>query len=658
MATAATPRDRRPRRLPPQSTYISPTTGERIKRVFTLRNASRRQNDLASGETQPLLPRSQGQQSDQPSWTEKAKQHIRSHAKDAWKFSKSSTGQGILKCSLAYALGSLATFVPAISSLIGKADSKHIVCSVTVWFSPSRTVGSMYEGVVLALIGFCYAAFIAFTSMAISMFFGQRDLLQVGHMIVLFFFCGGGLGFIAWTKQFFGHPLVNVACSLASLACVSTLVKEGTVQAGAFSEDRVRQILIMVIMGIFITTVVNMVVLPVKARRRLHKDLVKSTGLLSELLVNITRAFLVGEEDILSEGELASKPGSYVHIPETNIPFSSGKTIAKDHQSTLGSMQKNLIEAQREHYLMGSERQYHIEAKLVRCLGRLSQNLGGLRSAAYTQFAILRKAVDHTTEVRRAQFPWSNGTTSPVEIIKSRTGSISRMNMLDVINEDSEESDGRTPASWDGASTPARSKSHTSLKHTAWKTQSGSSTPNNDLLAPADMFVTFIDQLGPPAKSLVFTLQKMLDELQFGRNGTVAVDDRFQANLRSAIDLYTESRKEALATLYRSKSFNGQQPKEVLADLEEVAASCGHFSFSLLDLAEEATVYLDLLEELHAEIERSPKRRTWYWLMFWRRSDDDPEEQPRIFGETPVHDLSNHASLTDSPRYIPSPSGS
>lgn len=308
MATAAPPRDRRPpRRAPPQATYISPTTGERIKRVFTLRNASRR-NDAAGDETQPLLPRNQEHQSGKPSWTEKAKQQIRTSGQDAWKFSKSSVGQGILKCSLAYALGSLATFVPAISSLIGKADSKHIVCSVTVWFSPSRTVGSMYEGVVLALIGFCYAAFIAVTSMAISMFFGQRDLLQVGHVIVLVFFCGGGLGFVAWTKQFFNHPLVNVACSLASLACVSTLVKEGTVQAGAFSEDRVKQILIMVIMGIFVTTLVNMVVLPVRARRRLHKDLVKDTELLSELLVNITRAFLVGEEDILTEGKSDRTP--------------------------------------------------------------------------------------------------------------------------------------------------------------------------------------------------------------------------------------------------------------------------------------------------------------------------------------------------------------
>jgi hypothetical protein len=301
--TGAAARDSRPRRLPPQSTYISPTTGERIKRVFSLRDASHQLNyGSPTGERESLLPRSIQKLDD--SWSGKTKLYVRDHANSAWKFAKSSTGQGVLKCSLAYTLGSLATFVPAISSLIGKADSKHVVCTVTVWFSPARTIGSMHEGTILALIGFIYAAFISFTSMAVSMFFGQRDLLQLGHAIVLIVFCGGGLGFIAWTKQHFGHPLVNVACSLASLACVSTLVKEGTIQAGQFSEDRVVQILIMVMMGIFVTTLVNLVVLPVRARRRLHKDLVKDTELLGELLVSTTRAFLVGEEDILTQGKL------------------------------------------------------------------------------------------------------------------------------------------------------------------------------------------------------------------------------------------------------------------------------------------------------------------------------------------------------------------
>jgi hypothetical protein len=236
------------------------------------------------------------------SWQSRTKRKLQIKAKDAWKFAKSSKGQGVLKCSLAYALGSLATFVPAIGDLIGKADSKHVVCTVTVYFSPARTIGSMHEGVILALIAFCYAAFISYTSMAVSVGFASRGLLQVGHAVDLIVFCGGGLGFIAWTKQHFGHPLVNVACSLASLGCVSILVKEGAVQAGHFSNDKVSQILIMVIMGISATTLVNFVVLPVKARRRLHKDLVKDTELLGEMLVDTTRAFLVGEEDILAEG--------------------------------------------------------------------------------------------------------------------------------------------------------------------------------------------------------------------------------------------------------------------------------------------------------------------------------------------------------------------
>ena len=141
-----------------------------------------------------------------------------------------------------------------------------MVATVTVWFHPARSIGSMHEATVLAIIAFCYSGFVSFTSMGISMFFGQRDLLLVGHVIVLIVFIGGGLGFVAWTKQYFGHPLVNVACSLASLGCITVLIKEGAVQAGAFSDDRVVQVLLMVIMGVIVTTAVNVLVLPVTAR--------------------------------------------------------------------------------------------------------------------------------------------------------------------------------------------------------------------------------------------------------------------------------------------------------------------------------------------------------------------------------------------------------
>lgn len=57
-----------------------------------------------------------------------------------WTFACSPTGQGIIKCSIAYLLGSMATLVPAISRFFGSGqDSKHMVATVTVYFHAART---------------------------------------------------------------------------------------------------------------------------------------------------------------------------------------------------------------------------------------------------------------------------------------------------------------------------------------------------------------------------------------------------------------------------------------------------------------------------------------------------------------------------------------
>jgi hypothetical protein len=129
----------------------------------------------------------------------------------------SSAGRGVLKCSVAYLLASLATFVPIISGLLGRSDGKHVVATVVTYFHPSRSAGSMIEACLLALVAFMYAAFISFTSMAVSVFFGRHDLLAVGHAVVLVVFCGGGLGFVGWLKQRLGNPLVNVVCYILSV---------------------------------------------------------------------------------------------------------------------------------------------------------------------------------------------------------------------------------------------------------------------------------------------------------------------------------------------------------------------------------------------------------------------------------------------------------
>ena len=112
-----------------------------------------------------------------------------------------------------------------------------------------------------------------------------------------------------------------------------------------------------------------------------------------------------------------------------------------------------------------------------------------------------------------------------------------------------------------------------------------------------------------------------MDELPYSSESDfhIAYNPHFSTSLSEAVTLYTKAREEALALLYKNKELNTDRPMEMVADFEEVAASCGHFSFSLQDFASEMKVYLGLLEELKYEVEHRPSGRTWNWLKVWRR---------------------------------------
>lgn len=106
----------------------------------------------------------------------------------------------------------------------------------------------------------------------------------------------------------------------------------------------------------------------------------------------------------------------------------------------------------------------------------------------------------------------------------------------------------------------------------------------------------------------------------------IKINPTFRISLNKAIELYKTSRKEALELIYSQKVLTKHRPIEIEADYEEVAASCGHFSFSLLEVAEQMKEYLDALDELHLEIEERPEGRTWAWMKFWRPYPQDDRE--------------------------------
>ncbi|KAG8623140.1 hypothetical protein KVT40_008116 [Elsinoe batatas] len=600
-ANGPPPSPRHQRRILRNSTVIVPSTGERIHREFTLPalgqddDATPTNGHIGQEDAEPLL--ATHSESHNPSWIQKLTRAPRNAYHSTVSFVNSKDGRRVLKCSLAYALGTCGTFFPPISAWLGHSDGKHIMATVTVYFHAARTMGSMLEAIICALVAYVYAAFLCLTSMGISIFFAKQDMLLTGHAVVLFIWIGGGLGFIAWIKQRLGNPLVNVACSLASLASITVFVKEGSIQAGKFSEEKVVQVLKMVILGIIFTSAVNLLVFPERAQYRLNAGLTSTTDLLGDLLNAITRAFLGGTEAEL-QSDLFEK-------------------TFKDLKSSLKTLKTDLAESRLEHFVQGNEKQYRIEAEIVKCINKISQNLGSLRSAAILQFDLIR-----TTQAKDMNIPKGNlSRASSFLMAQSYVSEPEEIGGLGLKPIDEEIEEPTEPG--EGAASPALSQgpSVQTLRRTA-------------TITPADMFSTFIQQLGPPMKSLVHTLKLIMDELPFESetSDSVTINENFYSSLKSAIELFRTARRDALTSLYRNKSLYATTSLERLADYEEIAASCGHFSFALIDVAEEIANYLDLLEDLKVQHDREPHRPTYGWLKFWQKEErlrltKNPEER-------------------------------
>ncbi|KAF7719154.1 Uncharacterized protein PECH_001791 [Penicillium ucsense] len=575
------------------ATFVLPRTGQRLKGLVSLRDSAHGPNPpdnqgdsreerrgLLTGEIEP-------HHDGYGEWLSKQAQQLWARLLS---FITSEQGIGVLKCSLAYLLGSMATFVPTLSAFLGHQQGKHMVATVTVYFHPARSRGSMYRALICAMLAFWYSAFLSITSMLVENFFQDTlDLPALGHAVVVIVFCGGGLGFVGWTKQRLGDPLVNVACSLTALSTITVLTKEGAVQSGDLSLNKIIQVLKMVIMGVVFAGAVSFTIFPISARKKLRANLITTTDTLAVMLALITESFLSGSEDELK-----------------SAVFIEAET---KHKKAYSQLDKLIREAKLEHYFAGTEREYRLEKKLVRWVQDITHNMGGLRSAASLQFSLIRETLDREMQNSTGQ----SGPPHPTYYTSlERSWSFPDGAFLEPIDEQPEEesTNGGT------AGTPD---------------SNGGVKPTKQPLLPAEVFTLFISHLGPAMRSLAFTLKEIFNEIPIGPapDYKVSVHSRLLTSLDRALDLYQESRERTLNSLYQQIETITLRTPEAQADLEEVSASCGHFSSSLLEFGEQLHDLLEILDQLQLELDERPGGRSWNWLKFWRKKDagmSDPLE--------------------------------
>lgn len=588
--------------MPPNGTFIDPQTGQRSRRQFTLRGAFRDRGRTNTGDSNvsihPFFSRERFSER-----LDALGHNIKASLINSWAWLKSPSGRGVLKCVLAYSLGSLFTLWEPLSDFLGRPDGKHVVATITVYFHPSRTAGSMIEGTLIAIIAVIYAEIVSICSMATSVFFGSTlHMVALAYALVLLIFVGGAFGFVGWVKQRMNNPQVNVGSTLASLSMISILTKENAVQEHVFSNQKIVQVLKMLICGIFITVAVNLTLWRTSARAQLRDGMTKASGSLGEMLTMITHGFLSGSEEEWSTPEFAKASAGY--------------------NAAYAKMSKNLREAKFEHYFVGDEKIYQLDKAVYKSMENLAQSIGGLRSAANTQFALLKEGPEA-----------GSGNVSPSQLSPSlyRTFSSSirsHLPTLSAIDEGSDESDDE-------------------------QSVHGAPSSNPSFRSPSDIFSLFIALLGPSMKSLAFTLSEVLGESPFGEapDYDININDHFRQSLFDALSLFNENRAKALEELYKNIEHGRLRSDKIKADFEEVAAACGHFSFSLQSFGEEMSKYLDVLDDLKYATEH--RRRSWQFLALWKEFHQRQTRAPLLPFETEREAVVRPIRRSQLPRGVP-----
>ncbi|KAH9023559.1 hypothetical protein EDB83DRAFT_2429280 [Lactarius deliciosus] len=260
--------------------------------------------------------------------------------------------RNILKCSLAYFLGSLFTYYTPLSRLIKYPSAAgHMVATVAVYYNPAKTIGGMLEADIYCVMGLGFASFISLGSMytywALEPHAGWEWLADSLVLIWIFI----GMSLVAWFKLWIAKPTFNPGRSV---------VKEGGVET-------LLQVALLVAIGACVSNLVC-------------ANMVKTLDSFSTLLSLLTGTFLLDDEFFQPSQEKISK-------------------AVADHQAAFTGLKKNLDEARSERLCGGSGDPYE---DAVDSLTRLAQHLNGLRSGTSLQYDLAKAHRDGKVAIHPA----------------------------------------------------------------------------------------------------------------------------------------------------------------------------------------------------------------------------------------------------------------
>ncbi|KAF1805425.1 Fusaric acid resistance protein-like-domain-containing protein [Mucor lusitanicus] len=500
----------------------------------------------------------------------------------------------VLKCSFAYMLGSLFTFVPAMNALIGYNHvSSHLVATATVFFNPAKSLGGMVEA---ALYGWGYTLFalmVCLGSMITTDFFVDRNMFHVAHAISLGFWLAGSTFIVAFLKAHWNKPPVATASSLCFIIIFIIVVREGSANRGDFDTTRIEQITSAVATGTLVTVSCCILFWPVSASKKLKQDFEATLMSYKVLLKLLTKTFLLDDD-----------------LPEFKAN-NSLKTAIDSHRASFTSLQKSLAEAKLEviwnDEIRGCTREYDA---VVKSMQRLAQSVGGLRSSCGLQFELMQQ-----DGAKNAKKPASSSSSA---VASSRTTTAQHK---------------KGKETWNIKADHHRRKLEGQIKRQKQQQQKQRSTtttaedeffqlPNHQGDPDDDgTLIEFIHTIRQPLKSLAYTCKQTILHLQIGFSSkprTGPSDETLKSNLIKAIALFEVSQRQAVKRLnkHRLKHHPTSSSSTSWADSYAPSEDVFLVYFFVFNMIEFARELISLVESVQALSIAKQKKRTLCSLIY------------------------------------------
>nr|XP_018261601.1 uncharacterized protein I303_06041 [Kwoniella dejecticola CBS 10117]OBR83759.1 hypothetical protein I303_06041 [Kwoniella dejecticola CBS 10117] len=295
----------------------------------------------------------------------------------------------ILKCSLAYLVASLFTYVPFLAELLSTqsqvdahgrvtykpANSAHMVATIVVYYNPAKTLGNMLLSTRYCFVLAVFGSLVSLAAMGTIELFDHFSpshgsawdwISETGDWVVCVLWIGGSMSTLAWSKLWVGNASYNSGCSMAAIIIYSVVIKEG-----AF--PRLLEALYIVAVGVAISIVICVTIFPSSATSKFQNSIAKSLNSFSTLLDLLTSTFLL--EKAVIKGNRASL-----------------KDAIKSHSAGFKALKITLAEAKHERILDTRirGRKLHLYDAAITSLARLAQHLASLRGSTRLQESLIR----------------------------------------------------------------------------------------------------------------------------------------------------------------------------------------------------------------------------------------------------------------------------